>query len=80
MRFAHIRHRPAVSATHTVGETLAVTVHGTARVVDLADPSRAGFRSCCTEIYPDFEEWGPSALSARIEADRMFAFVMDPAV
>src|SRR3972149_4003964 len=30
LRFRHIRRRPAVSATHTRGESLAVTVHGSA--------------------------------------------------
>jgi hypothetical protein len=57
---------------------LAVTVHGTARVSDLDDPAHTGFRAYCREVYPDFEDWGPPALYARIEADRLFAFVLDP--
>ncbi len=44
VRFKHINHRPAVSATHLPGEELAVTVHGTAEPIDVASPDHQGFR------------------------------------
>lgn len=84
VRFAHIRRGSAVSATHLPGEQLAVTVHGTAAMIDLADPAQAGFRAALLEIYaPRYGmEWeaeflGSGPVYARIDATRMFTFVMD---
>lgn len=75
VRVRHIRVRPSVSATHTRGESLAVTVHGSARIVDVADPLYAGFRSYCVETYgPAWNEWASEAVYARIDADKLFAF------
>ena len=40
----HLAARPAVSATHLVGEELAVTVHGRAELFELSDPVRGELR------------------------------------
>ena len=85
IRFRHIRARPHVSATHLPGEELAVTVHGRAAEVDIRAESGAAFRKTLLEIYvPRYgEKWeefldsGP--VYARIDAERMFTFHMDPA-
>ena len=80
VRFRHIRHRPAVSATHLPGEEFAVTVHGTAHFVDTAASEHAGFRRALLDIYvprygAQWEQWLDSGpLYACIDADRMFAF------
>lgn len=78
VRFRHIRERPAVSATHLDGEQFAVTVHGTAQVVDMQDPAVAGFRGQLIDIYGEawWREVGASAQFARIEAARMYTFFM----
>lgn len=76
-RFRHIRARPAVSATHLPGESLAVIVHGTCNLIDIHDEALSGFRDLCLEIYgPGWTEWGSPAQYARIDADRMFTFAM----
>ena len=83
VRFRHIRKRPHVSATHLPGEELAVTVHGRAVPIDIkTDP----FRQALLEVYvprygPEWEHdfLDRGAMYARIEADRMFTFQMDPA-
>lgn len=73
-RMRHLRTRPFVSATHTRGESLAVTVHGRAGIVDLEDPVHAGFRAFCVETYgEDWDEWGASAVYAWIDPTKMFA-------
>ncbi len=84
VRFRHIASRPQVSATHLPGEELAVTVHGRAVPVDTGPGS--DFRRVLLEIYaPRYgDEWEqqflesdpPSAVYARIEAERMFVFSM----
>jgi len=83
MRFRHIRRSPHVSATHLPGEELAVTVHGTASLVDVSASQSAGFRQALLDIYTarygaeweNFLDSGP--VYARIDADRMFTFHME---
>jgi hypothetical protein len=80
IRVQHLRARPAVSATHTRGEELAVTVHGRAAIVDASDPRHAGFRAYCLETYgPSWSEWASDAVYARIEAAKLFAYGFEPA-
>ena len=84
MRFRHIRVRPQVSATHLPGEQLAVTVHGRAVEVPTQGEEGAGLRQALLDIYvprygaswEEFLDSGP--VYARIEAERMFAFFLDP--
>jgi uncharacterized pyridoxamine 5'-phosphate oxidase family protein len=82
VRFRHIAKRPQVSATHLPGEELAVTVHGRAEPVDI---SGGAFRQTLLDVYvprygekwaEDFLDTGP--MYARIAAERMFAFHMEP--
>lgn len=84
-RFRHIGARPQVSATHLPGEELAVTVHGRAVPVDIRSAENAAFRQTLLDVYvprygPQWEEEfldsGP--VYARIDADRMFTFHMEP--
>ena len=79
-RFRHIRARPAVSATHLPGESLAVIVHGRCELIDINDEDDeaiAGLRACCLDVYgPGWTEWGPPNQYARIDATRMFSFAM----
>jgi hypothetical protein len=85
LRFAHIRARPQVSATHLPGEHLAVTVHGRAVPVDVRSAADAQFRRTLLEVYvprygPEWEEFLDSGpVYARIEAQRMFVFHADAA-
>jgi hypothetical protein len=83
-RFRHISARPHVSATHAPAEELAVTVHGRAVPVDVQAREHAGFRATLLEVYvprygPEWEEFLDSGpVYARIDAERMFAFFVDP--
>jgi hypothetical protein len=81
VRFRHIRERPDVSATHLPGEHLAITVHGTAEVIDVGAPEHAEFRQTLLDIYlPRYgDAWLPileGGTFARINPRRMFAFSM----
>jgi nitroimidazol reductase NimA-like FMN-containing flavoprotein (pyridoxamine 5'-phosphate oxidase superfamily) len=84
VRFRHIRRRPQVSAVHLPGEELAVTVHGTAAVIDLRAAESEGFRQTLLDVYvpryaPEWERFIESGvLYARIAAERMFAFATNP--
>jgi len=80
VRFRHVRLRPAVSAVHHQGEEFSITVHGRAVEVGLDDPEHQGFREYCIETYgPEWVDWGAPAAYARIEAEKMFTFYLDPA-
>jgi uncharacterized pyridoxamine 5'-phosphate oxidase family protein len=58
VRFRHIRARPAVSATHTRGEELVVTVHGRAVELDKRQDYE-GFKECLREVYGrQWDSWG----------------------
>lgn len=77
LRFRNIRARPAVSASVTRGEELAVIVHGEARVVDTASSEVRPFRDYCMEVYGD--GWNPfdaGATYARIEPSKMFTYAV----
>ncbi|UGS36462.1 pyridoxamine 5'-phosphate oxidase family protein [Capillimicrobium parvum] len=50
VRFRHIRERPEVSATHLPGEHLAITVHGTAEMIDVGAPEHAEFRGGALQL------------------------------
>lgn len=84
VKVRHIRVRPWVSASHLPGEHFAVTVHGSARIIDVADPAAAGFRHTLLDIY--VPRYGPTweafldagTVYARIDAERMFAFASGP--
>jgi hypothetical protein len=73
-----------VSATHLRGEHLAITVHGTAEVVDVGGAEHAELRQTLLDIYlPRYgDAWLPilaGATFARIRPRRMFTFSMpDP--
>jgi uncharacterized pyridoxamine 5'-phosphate oxidase family protein len=79
VRFRHIRRRPQVSASHTVGETFAVIVHGTAVEIDIETPEQAPFVAYLREVYPTWDEWqgDEPAPYAYIEPARMYAYAFD---
>lgn len=73
VRTRHLDRRPQVSATHVRGEALVVTVHGTARPLDLAGAD-AGFADLTRHHYgTGWDEWDPPPPAWRIEPRRMFA-------
>lgn len=81
VRMRDIRAPPQVSAAHTRGEELAVIVHGTAHPIDIAGPDQANFRQYLLDTYvprygPEWEQWVADACYARIDAARMYTFVM----
>lgn len=85
LRFRHIRHRPQVSATYVPGEHLSVTTHGRAHRIDPATHDGGAFREVVLAYYGSrFGEAatgivdGPGVAYARIEAERMFTFQLDP--
>ena len=74
-RFRHITARPAVSGSHTRGESLAVIVHGTAQRVAVD----GAFREFLVEIYGEawIAEIGEGAAYAAIDAHRMYTLAFE---
>jgi Pyridoxamine 5'-phosphate oxidase len=82
LRFRHLRQRPFVSATHLPAEALSVTTHGRALEIDIRTHEDGAFRQSLLEYYgtryAGSEAFIDSAAYARIEAERMFTFYLDP--
>jgi hypothetical protein len=83
VRMRHLASRPAASATYLPGEEFAVTVHGTAEVFDVLDPSRGELRQAMLDWYlpkhgSAFETWltAVNPLGARIVPEKMFTMQM----
>jgi general stress protein 26 len=83
VRARHLAVRPPVSATHLPGESLAVTVHGTAELFELRSDAGAELRQAMLDHYlpiqgPSFGQWMEEvqALGARIDPAKMFTFSM----
>jgi len=84
VRFRHLRTRPQISASHTVGETFAVIVHGRAREIDVRAPEQRGFFDYVHEVYAQWDEWYPDTGEplpyAVIEPRRMYAYAFERSV
>jgi hypothetical protein len=85
LRFRHIRQRPEVSATHIPEEAFSVTAHGRATEIDASSHDGGGLRRTLLDYYaPRFGDDaaaifdGPGVAHARIDAERMFTFYLDP--
>src|SRR5690606_33609169 len=74
VRVRHLNWSPAVSATHVRGETLVVTVHGTAERLDLGGRDR-DFRDFLVDHYgvDSFDEHLDGEPYYRIIPQRLFA-------
>lgn len=73
VRTSHLARSPAISLTHVRGETLVVTVHGTARPADLAEGDR-DLRDLLADHYgPAWGEWGAGSPYFIVEPTRMLA-------
>ncbi len=79
VRVGHLRRRPQVSASHLPAESFAVSVHGTATILDLTDRIHAGLRTTLLAHYvpqygPEWEAFLDRNVYARIDAHRMFVY------
>ncbi len=83
LRFRHIRRRPQVSATYLPAEEISVSTHGRALEIDARTHDEGGFAEVVIGYYgarfEGAEAMLESAAYARIEAERMFTFYLDPA-
>jgi hypothetical protein len=84
VRASHLTARPQASATHLPGESLAVTVHGSAQRYDFRGSECAELRQAMLDHYlplqgPSFAEWmgEVDAVAARLVPARMFTFQME---
>ncbi len=89
VRYRHLLKRPHLSATHLPREEFSVNVHGRAVPLDIAAAENRGLRETLFEVYgPRYgeEDWerfleggedpANSPVYMRIDADRMFTFLM----
>ena len=81
-RIKHLEARPAVSATHFVGDDIAITVHGAAYIVAGATPEADALRPYWEAVYDGGspEQWVPEPAMARyvrIDATRLLTYCFD---
>ena len=83
LRFRHLRQRPQVSATHMPAEAFSVTAHGRAYEIDARTHDDGGLRAMILGYYGSrfdgAEEMLETSVYARIEAERMYTFYLEPA-
>lgn len=81
-RIRHLESRPAISATHFLGDDIAITVHGMARVVVGGTPAADVLRPYWQAVYDGSspEDWVPEPSMARyvrIDPTRMLTYCFD---
>ena len=78
-RMTHLRRRPAVSATHFIGDEIAITVHGRATLLPRGNPDAEAVAAEWTKVY-NTSPWdmGANVILARIEPERLYTFAQDP--
>lgn len=83
VKVRHLEARPAVSASHVVGDTVGVFIHGRARVVRGATPEAAALAPTWREVYGSTpEDWVDTPGEARfveVVARRVFTYCHDRA-
>jgi hypothetical protein len=84
VRTRHLTARPQASATHLPGESLAVTVHGSAQHYDFRGMECDELRQAMLDHYlplqgPSFSEWMDEvdAVGVRVVPAKMFTFQME---
>ncbi len=83
VKVRHLEARPAVSASHVVGDTVGVFVHGRARVVRGATPEAAALAPSWRDVYDSTpEDWVDAPGDARfveVVPRRVFTYCHDRA-
>jgi hypothetical protein len=79
VRMTHLKRRPAVSATHFLGDEIQITVHGRVTLIPKEHPDAAAIEAEWRKIYGQSPyDFGHETLMARIEPERMYTFAMHP--
>jgi uncharacterized pyridoxamine 5'-phosphate oxidase family protein len=78
IRMRHLERNPSVSATHFVGDDLAVIVHGQAELIDSSHKEAAYLGGVVGELYGSSPfSWGKRVVLARIEPETMLTYSRD---
>lgn len=79
-RVRHLRREPRVSLTHVFGDELALTVHGTATLVERDHADAPALEKVWTEVYGSSPfSWADHVVLIRIEPEVMYAHAAEPA-
>jgi len=77
-RLADLRRRPRCSLTHFVGDEIAVTVNGTAVVMDRTHPDVPALEPVYLELYESSPfSWREGVVLLRVEPSSMWAYASD---
>ena len=73
LRARHLAARPAISVTYVDGERLVLTMHGTARRLDMEGGDGDVRGRLATHYGPGWEDWGAGSPYFVVEPERVFA-------
>ena len=78
-RLRDLRRRPRCSLTHFVGDEVAVTVNGTAVVLEADDPEIAAIEPVYLDLYESSPfSWGDGVVIVRVEPTSMWSYSFRP--
>jgi hypothetical protein len=78
-RVTNLRHNPACSLVHMVGDTIAIVVHGRAEWIQRDHPDHDEIHSMWTTTYAsDPYGWGDEIVFFRVEPAAMWAYAQRP--
>lgn len=78
-RVTNLRHNPACSLVHMVGETIAIVVHGSVEWITRDHPDHDEIQSIWSSAYrSDLYSWGSEIVLFRAEPAAMWAYAQRP--
>ena len=78
-RLADLRRQPRCSLTHFVGDDVAVTVNGTAVVIERDHPEVPAIEAVYLELYESSPfSWGEGVVIIRVEPSSMWSYSFHP--
>jgi uncharacterized pyridoxamine 5'-phosphate oxidase family protein len=79
IRVRHLRRNPAISATHFVGDDVAITIHGQAVLLEKGNPEAGELAELYERVYGSNPyTWGSDIVFVRVDPESIITYAPDP--
>jgi uncharacterized pyridoxamine 5'-phosphate oxidase family protein len=79
VRVRHLRRNPAISATHFVGDDVAITIHGQAVLLEKGNPEADELAELYERVYGSNPyTWGSDIVFVRVDPESIITYAPDP--